>query len=80
MSWSHLPPEQAERARLIYEQMRQTQDDKLRELAALLASKPDSQLLGQAEFEVRDLVHEMGADAIRTAAEQRKKRGTTPPA
>jgi hypothetical protein len=80
MSWSHLPPEQAERARQIYEHIRQKQDDQLRELAALLASKPDSQLLGQTEFEVRDLVHRMGAEVIDTAAEQRKKGGTTPPA
>ena len=73
MSWSNLPPEQAERAREIYEQLRQTHDEKLQELAALLASKPDSQLLGQIEFEVRDLVHQIGAEAIDTAARQRKK-------
>jgi hypothetical protein len=79
MSWSNLPPEQAELARQIYEQLRHKQDDRLKELAALLASKPDHQLLGQAEFEVRDLVHQMGADAIETAAERRKKGGTEPP-
>lgn len=79
MSWSNLTPEQAELARQIYEQMRQKQDDKLKELAALLASKPDHQLLGQTEFEVRDRVHQMGAEAIETAAEQRKKGGTEPP-
>jgi hypothetical protein len=79
MSWSHLSPEQAELAKQIYEQMRQKQDGKLKELAALLASKPDHQLLGQTEFEVRDLVHQMGAEAIDTAAQQRKKGGTEPP-
>ena len=80
MSWSSLPPQQAERARQIYEQLRQAQDEKLQALAALLASKPDSHLLGQTEFEVRDLVHQMGAEALETAARQRKKGGTTPPA
>lgn len=80
MSWSHLSPEQAERAEQIYERMRQAQDDRLRQLAALLASKPDHQLLGATEFEVRDLVHEIGADAIQTAARQRKRGGTEPPA
>ena len=79
MSWSHLSPEQAEQAGQIYEQLRRKQDDKLKELAALLASKPDHQLLGQTEFEVRDLVHDLGAEAIETAAEQRKKGGTEPP-
>ncbi len=79
MSWSNLSPEQAEVARKIYEQLRQKQDDTLKELAALLASKPDHQLLGQTEFEVRDRVHQMGAEAIETAAKQRKKGGTEPP-
>ena len=30
MSWSKLPPEQAERAQRIYEQLRQTHDEKLK--------------------------------------------------
>ena len=47
MLWSHLSPEQAEEARQIYEKMRQKQDDILVEIAGLLASKPDHQLLGQ---------------------------------
>jgi hypothetical protein len=80
MSWSNLPPEQAQRAQEIYEQLRHGHDEKLKELAALLASKPDSQLLGRTEFEVRDLVHKMGTEAIDTAARQRKKRGTEGPA
>ena len=79
MSWSHLSPEQAEEARQIYEKMRRKQDNILKEIAGLLASKPDHQLLGQTEFEVRDRVHQMGAEAIETAAKQRKKGGTEPP-
>ncbi len=75
MSWSHLSPEQAEEARQIYEKMRQNQDDILKEIAGLLASKPDHQLLGQTEFEVRDRVHQMGAEAIETAARAAEKRG-----
>jgi hypothetical protein len=51
----------------------------LKELAALLASKSDHQLLGQTEFEVRDRVLRIGAEAIETAAEQRKKGDTVPP-
>ena len=80
MSWSHLSPEQAERAEQIYRSLREGHDDKLRELAALLASKPDHQLLGPTEFEVRDLVHDLGAEAIQAAVEQRKKGGTKGPA
>jgi hypothetical protein len=45
-----------------------------------LAGKPDEQLLGQTEFEVRDLVHEIGSDAIQAALQGRKKGATKAPA
>jgi hypothetical protein len=51
-----------------------------RRLAELLASKPNAQLLGKTEFEVRDAVHRLGAQAIATALEERKKGGTRAPA
>lgn len=52
------------------------QEETLR-IARLLASKPDAQLLGKTEFEVRDRVHDLGAQMIQTALEERKKGGTT---
>ena len=80
MSWSHLTPEQADCAERIYQTLRQAADSDLRGLAELLASKPDRQLLGQTEFEVRDLVHRIGAKAFETALDERKKGGTKVPA
>ena len=50
------------------------QEETLR-IARLLASKPDAELLGKTEFEVRDRVHDLGARAIETALEERKKGG-----
>jgi hypothetical protein len=79
MDWAHLPPEQAHRAEEIYRTLRQGDDSRLRQLAELLATKPDDQLLGRTEFEVRDLVHQLGADAIQAAVNQRKKGGTKDP-
>jgi hypothetical protein len=76
MSWSHLSPEQAERAEQIFDSLRQATEADLRGIAELLACKEDSQLLGPAEFEVRDRVHTIGAKALQTALNQRKKRGT----
>jgi hypothetical protein len=76
MTWSHLSPEQAERAEQIFASLRQATEADLRGLAELLACKDDSQLLGATEFEVRDRVHKIGAKAIETAVDQRKKRGT----
>jgi hypothetical protein len=46
----------------------------------LLARKPDDQLFGPTEFQLRDLVHRLGAHALQTAAEQRKKGATEVPA
>ena len=73
MDWSHLSSDQAQRAEEIYQALRRGDDARLRQLAELLATKPDDPLLGRTEFEVRDLVHQLGADAIQAAVNQRKK-------
>ena len=80
MSRLPLTPEQAELSDRIYHSLRQAAEADLRQLADLLASKPDRQLLGPTEFEVRDLVHRIGARAFETALEERKKGGTKAPA
>ena len=51
-----------------------TKEDLLR-ITRLLVSKRDHELFGQTEFEVRDLVHQIGARAIETAVNERKKGG-----
>ena len=68
--------EQAELSDRIFHSLRQAAEADLRHLADLLASKPDRQLLGQTEFEVRDLVHKIGAKALETALDERKKGDT----
>lgn len=46
-------------------------------IACLLAMKADGELFGQTEFEVRDHVLRMGAQAMEAAVDgRRKKRGT----
>ena len=79
MSQLPLSPDQAELSDRIYQSLRQAADADLRLLADLLASKPDRQLLGQTEFEVRDLVHKIGAKAFETALDERKKGGIKVP-
>jgi hypothetical protein len=72
----HLTPEQeAEAQRLAALIGQKAQEEALR-MARILMSKPDAQLLGAAEFEVRDRAHELAAHAIETAVNQRKKGGT----
>jgi len=50
--------------------------EEILQITRLLVSKKDHELFGQTEFEVRDLVHKIGARAIETAVNERKKRGT----
>lgn len=50
------------------------------QMGRLLASRKNSELLGETEFKIRDSVHRIGAVAIETALEERKKRGTKAPA
>ena len=79
MDLPNLTAEQAEAAEQLYQAIRVNADAKIRELAVLMASKPDHQLLGATEFQVRDLVHQLGAEAIQAAVNQRKKGDTKVP-
>lgn len=71
-----LSPDQEALAQQLFEQLQQPFLDEARRLARLLATKPDRQLLGQTEFEVRDAVHRLGAAALQAALDGRKKGGT----
>jgi len=68
--------EQEAEALRIYKTLRRASRQDLLALSRLLASKPDRELLGKTEFEVRDRVHEIGAKAVETALQERKKGGT----
>jgi hypothetical protein len=63
-------------AQRIYQTLVQATQKDLLAMARLLASKPDRRLLGETEFQVRDLCHQIGAKAIETALTERKKGGT----
>jgi hypothetical protein len=75
-----LSAEQRAEAERIFQVLQEASAEDLWRIAELLASKRDDQLLGRAEYEVRDQVHRIGAKALQTALEGRKKGGTTDPA
>lgn len=75
-----LTPEQTAEAQRITEILMETARREVEDIAELLASKPDHQLLGQTEFEVRDRVHKIGAKALETALNERNKGATKGPA
>jgi hypothetical protein len=47
-----------------------------RRFARLLASKANREFFGETEFQLRDIVHRLGARGIDAALAERKKRGT----
>jgi hypothetical protein len=61
--------------RVLYERLEPLFEQERLRLAKALASKKDSELFGQNEFEVRDRVHELGAKALEVAANERQKKG-----
>jgi hypothetical protein len=75
-----LTREQAAEAERIFQVLREASESEQWQIAQLLASKRDHELLGQTEYQVRDLVHRIGAKAIETALDGRKKGGTKDPA
>lgn len=70
-------PEQLAAAAALHACMMEAIGDDLAVLSALLATKTDATLFGATEFQVRDLVHAIGAKAVQAAADAQKKRATT---
>jgi hypothetical protein len=60
----HLSEEQEREAKALEAKIRVAVDQGVTELARLLVSKSESDLFGQTEFQVRDLVLRMGANAF----------------
>jgi hypothetical protein len=80
MSSPDLTPEQQQRAQILAEEGLRAAQDEIRQMAELLASKPDGQLLGGTEFQIRDLVHGAAARMIQAEVEHRQKKVTRAPA
>lgn len=66
---SELEQEIFERLTPLFQQQQQ------RQIAQALAAGPDCELLGRKEFELRDAVHQLGAQALEAAAHVRQKKG-----
>jgi hypothetical protein len=71
-----LTPEQEAEAKRLAETILTKTRDELLQIARLLVSKRDDQLFGETEFQVRDLVHRIGAGALEAAVNERKKGAT----
>ena len=59
----------------IKEKLMEAVDKEIEQIALLLAGKADHELFGQTEFELREIVHRLGAKALEVTANERLKRG-----
>lgn len=80
MTATPLTPDQEAEAQHLFDLIQTAFVDEARQLARLLASKSDGQLLGQTEFQLRDALHGLGAKTLETALNERKKGGIKVPA
>jgi hypothetical protein len=76
MSIPDLTPEQEAHAQELAKTVLNALEGDILQMTRLLASKPDRQVLGQTEFQVRDIVHQIGARAIQAELEARQKKVT----
>lgn len=70
-----LSADQEALAQRIYEKLQTTMQEELLAMARLMASKPDHELFGRGEFELRDKLNEVGAKVLETSANERAKKG-----
>src|SRR5262245_55581596 len=76
MKPQELSAEQEVQAQLLAAKILEKAQQDVLAMARMLVSKPDSELLGATEFDLRDRVHLLGAFALQTALTERKKGAT----
>jgi hypothetical protein len=76
MSTPDLTPEQEAHAQELAQTLLKALEGDVLQMTRLLASKPDHQVLGQTEFQIRDIAHKIGARTIQAELEARQKKVT----
>lgn len=71
-----LSPEQEAEAQALFGRLKSAFEREALQLARVMASKADGQVLGRTEFEVRDHVHRLGAQVLEAVLQERKKKAT----
>jgi hypothetical protein len=75
-----LTPEQQQEAQQFADVFLQLARREAQRFGELIASRPDDQLLGKTEFDLRTLAHRLGAAFLQAALDERKKGATPGPA
>lgn len=80
MNGIELTAEQEREAEVIADILLAAMQVEAKNIGRLLASKANSELFGQTEFQLRDMLHALGTRSIDAVLSERKKRGTKDPA
>ena len=79
MSRTPLSPEREAEAQQLLQALRAAVDDELLDIARTLVATDEHTLFGQTEFDIRHIVHQLGAKAYHTFLTQKKTATTGPP-
>lgn len=71
----NLTPEEEAAAERIYGSLKDKVDQQLKNMVRMMAAKKPHELLGRAEFELRDMVLEVGANVLEAAVNESVKKG-----
>lgn len=72
LTCSSLAVEKEVEAQALAQRLRELADEELLQMARLLISKPDREIFGDTEFQLRDIVLQIGAKALEEHLRQKK--------
>lgn len=67
-----LSTEKEAEVQVLKERLRELMDDELTQIARLLVDKPDREIFGETEFQLRDILLKVGAKALEEHLRQKK--------
>jgi hypothetical protein len=73
----NLTAEEEAAAERIYQSLKDKADQQLRNMARRMAAQKPEELLGRGQFELRDMLHELGANVVEAGAREAIKKGGT---
>lgn len=76
MDVSSLSPQELAKLKEMDAKLKPIFEEERQRIAMLLAFKPDERILGEGEFELRDLVHALAARSLEVTLAERKKGDT----
>ena len=68
----NLSVEQEAEAQALAQRIRELAEEEFLQIARLLVSKPDGEIFGETEFQIRDIVLQAGAKALQERLRQKK--------